>query len=49
MNLLRSFRLSTYLTLAMACLCLGYAEGTLLPESPYITGSVIVLTPAETA
>jgi len=41
--LLRSFRLSTYLTLALACLCLGYAEGDLLPETPYITAVVIVL------
>ena len=43
MHLLRSFRFSTYLTLAMAVLCLGYAEGTLLPESPYITAAVILL------
>lgn len=42
MQLLRSFRLSTYLTLAMACICLGYAEGDLLPESPYITGAVLL-------
>jgi transglutaminase-like putative cysteine protease len=41
-QLLRSFRLSTYLTLAMACICLGYAEGDLLPESPYITGAVLL-------
>jgi transglutaminase-like putative cysteine protease len=26
----------------MACLCLGYAEGTLLPESPYITAAVVL-------
>ena len=43
MPFLRSFRLSTYLTLASACLCLGYAEGDLLPETPYITGFVLVL------
>lgn len=43
MHLLRSFRFSTYLTLALACLCLGYAEGTLLPESPFITAAVILL------
>jgi protein-glutamine gamma-glutamyltransferase len=41
--LLRAFRLSVYLTLALACLCLGYAEGDLLPESPYITALAIVL------
>jgi hypothetical protein len=43
MNLVRSFRLSTYLTLGMACLCLGYGEGDLLPESPYITAAVLVV------
>ena len=43
MNLIRPFRFSIYLTLALACICLGYAEGTLLPESPYITGAVILL------
>lgn len=43
MNLLRSFRFSTYLTLAISVLCLGYAEGTLLAESPYITVAVVVL------
>jgi len=43
MPLLRSFRLSIYLTLALACLSLGYAEEGLLPETPYITVSVIVL------
>ncbi|MCE9531222.1 MAG: DUF3488 and transglutaminase-like domain-containing protein [Planctomycetes bacterium] len=43
MQLLQAFRLSTYLTLALACLCLGYAEEGLLPETPYITASVIVL------
>jgi protein-glutamine gamma-glutamyltransferase len=42
LHLLRSFRLSTYLTLAMACLCLGYSEGDLLPEGPYITAAVIL-------
>ncbi len=42
MYLVRSFRFSTYLTLAMACVCLGYAEGRLLPESPFITGAVIL-------
>jgi len=43
MPLLRSFRLSIYLTLALACLSLGYAEEGLLPETPYITVSVVVL------
>src|SRR5580704_11294680 len=41
--LFRSFRMSTYATLALACLCLGYAEGDLLPEAPFITGIVIVM------
>jgi len=27
-----AFRLSTYLALALACLCIGYAESTLMPE-----------------
>ena len=43
MQLLRSFRISTYLTLAMAVLCLGYSEGGLLPEAPYITLFVLAL------
>jgi transglutaminase-like putative cysteine protease len=43
MPLLRSFRLSTYLTLGVACLCLGYAEGSLLPECPFITAAVLVI------
>lgn len=37
------FRLSTYLTLALACFCLGWSERDLLPESLLITGAVIVL------
>jgi len=32
MSLERTFRLSFYLTLALACACLGYAEYPLLPE-----------------
>jgi len=36
-----AFRLSTYLTLALSCLCLGYAEYDLLPESMVITGAVL--------
>jgi protein-glutamine gamma-glutamyltransferase len=36
------FRLSTYLTLALACACLGYAERTILPEIPFLAGAVIV-------
>ena len=43
MQLLRSFRLSIYVTLGIACICLDYAEGGLLPETPYITGFVICL------
>lgn len=39
----RAFRISTYSTLALACLCLGYAEGDLLPEMPFITAFVIVM------
>jgi len=43
MQLLRSFRLSVYLTLGFACLALHYAEDGLLPETPYITAVVIAL------
>ena len=43
MDLLRSFRFSTYVTLGIACLCLDYAEGGLLPETPFITTGVIIL------
>src|SRR4051794_27010652 len=42
MELLRSFRLSIYLTLGIACLSLGYAEGDLLTETPYITVVVLI-------
>ena len=37
-----AFRLSTYLTLAMSCLCLGYAEWDLLKESTVIMVAVLV-------
>jgi protein-glutamine gamma-glutamyltransferase len=37
-----TFRLSTYLTLALSCVCLGYAEHDLLPEVPFIAAAVIV-------
>ena len=36
------FRLSTYLTLALACACLGYAEREVLPEVPFVAGAVVV-------
>ena len=36
------FRLSTYLTLALACACVGYAERAFLPEVPFIAALVIV-------
>jgi protein-glutamine gamma-glutamyltransferase len=36
------FRLSTYLTLALSCACLGYAERAFLPEVPFIAAAVIV-------
>ena len=41
LSVLRSFRLSTYLTLVLACLRRGDAEGDLLPEVPYITVGAI--------
>lgn len=37
-----AFRLSTYLTLGLACLCLGYGEAELLPEVSLFTGVVLV-------
>jgi len=38
----RSFRLSLYLTLALACAAIGYAEAPLLFEAPFVAGAVIV-------
>jgi hypothetical protein len=38
-----AFRVSTYLTLALACACLGYAEWDLLPEVTGFMGVVLVL------
>ncbi len=38
-----SFRLSMYLSLALACACLGYAEADLLPSGAVIAGLVVVL------
>lgn len=37
------FRFSTYLSLVLACLCLGYAEWQLLPEVTAFTAAVILL------
>jgi hypothetical protein len=36
MDLTRAFRLSSYLTLALACACLGYAELPFLPATPFL-------------
>jgi hypothetical protein len=36
-----SFRLSLYLTLAFACVAIGYAEGSFLFEAPIVAGLVI--------
>ena len=38
-----AFRLCTYLTLALSCICLGYSEWDLLPEVTGFTATVIVL------
>ena len=38
-----AFRLSTYLTLALSCVCLGYSEWDLLPESGVLAVVVLVL------
>ncbi|OWK46375.1 transglutaminaseTgpA domain-containing protein [Fimbriiglobus ruber] len=38
-----TFRLSTYLTLALACLCMGYSEWEFLREGSVCAGIVIVL------
>jgi hypothetical protein len=38
-----AFRLSTYLTLALSCACLGYSEWDLLPESGVLAVVVLVL------
>ncbi len=43
MYLLSAFRLSTYLTLLMACLALGYSEIELLPEIPLIMAFLVML------
>jgi transglutaminase-like putative cysteine protease len=37
-----AFRFSTYLTLALACMCLGYAEWDYLPEVTVFTGLVAI-------
>src|SRR3954451_18525867 len=37
-----AFRLSLYLTLALACACVGYAEHDMFPEVPYIAGGAVV-------
>jgi hypothetical protein len=37
-----TFRLSTYLTLALACLCVGYAEHDVLPEVAFFALAAIV-------
>ncbi|MCU0705166.1 MAG: transglutaminaseTgpA domain-containing protein [Fimbriiglobus sp.] len=37
------FRFSTYLSLALACVCLGYAEWQFLPEVTAFTGVVVLL------
>ncbi len=37
-----TFRLSTYLTLGLACVCVGYAEADIFPEVPFIAAAVIV-------
>jgi hypothetical protein len=39
----RLFLISTYLTLALACLCLAYAEFGLMPEIVFVAGMVLVL------
>jgi hypothetical protein len=38
-----AFRLSTYLTLGLSCLCLGYSEWDLLPEAAVFAALVLVL------
>jgi transglutaminase-like putative cysteine protease len=38
-----AFRLSTYLTLGLSCLCLGYSSWDLLPEAAVVAGLVLVL------
>jgi transglutaminase-like putative cysteine protease len=38
-----AFRLSTHLALALACLCLGYAEWDLLKEGSILAGVVVAL------
>jgi transglutaminase-like putative cysteine protease len=37
-----AFRLSLYLTLALSCACLGYAEHDLFPGVPFIAGAAVV-------
>jgi hypothetical protein len=36
------FRFSLYLTLGLACVCVGYAEHDIFPEVPYLAGLVVV-------
>ena len=43
MPTLFAFRLSTYLTLALACLCVSYAEWTVLRQASYFGGVVLAL------
>src|SRR5437667_10229654 len=43
MRLDLAFRVSSYLTLALACACLGYAEFTFLPEIVWFGGATAVL------
>ena len=43
MYLLSAFRISTYLTLGLACAALGYSEFGLLPEIPLLTGLSLLL------
>ncbi|MBA4188884.1 MAG: hypothetical protein C0467_12880 [Planctomycetaceae bacterium] len=38
-----AFRLSLYLTLSLACLCVGYAERDIFPEVPFIAAGTIVV------
>ena len=38
-----SFRFSTYLTLALTCLVIGYAEHELLPEVPVFAVIAVIV------
>jgi protein-glutamine gamma-glutamyltransferase len=37
-----AFRVSTYLTLALSCLCIGYAESDVLPEVGFVAAAAII-------